>query len=235
MIFEICATNIQSCLVAQKCGAHRIELCSALDSGGLTPSAGLIYAAVHQLKIPVNVLIRPREGNFCYTRNEIQIMLDDIAFCQDSQTAGVVIGALDAHGHLDLHALEALIASAEGMDITCHRAFDYTSDPFAALEALIDLGVNRILTSGQQVSAWEGRFLIQKLVEKADGRIKIMPGAGISPKNIRELAEVTKAEEFHFTGRKKTVQPNPAGDIPGLEWWFWESDEAKIKEIMLNL
>ncbi|MFN4256010.1 MAG: copper homeostasis protein CutC [Saprospiraceae bacterium] len=231
MKIEVCAANIQSALTAQRAGAHRIELCSALDGGGLTPSAGLIYAAVQHLQIPVNVLIRPREGNFTYTRDELQIMLDDIAFCHDAQVAGVVIGALDAQGHFDLHAMEAMVASAEGLDITCHRAFDYVRDPFAALEALIDLGIRRVLTSGQQTTAYEGRFLIQKLVEKADGRIEIMPGAGITPKNIGEIAETTGAREFHMTGRKKTVQPT-AHEIPGLEWCFWESDEEIIREVL---
>lgn len=231
MLIEICATNIQSALVAQRAGAHRIELCSALDGGGLTPSPGLVYAAVHHLQIPVNVLIRPREGNFCYTRDELQIMLDDIGFCQDSGAAGVVIGALDAQGRLDLPAMEAMLTAASDMDVTCHRAFDYTSDPFAALEALVDLGVRRVLTSGQATTAHEGRFLIQKLVERAAGRIEIMPGAGVSPKNIREIADTTGAREFHMTGRKKVVQPT-ANEIPGLEWWYWESSEEVIRRAL---
>lgn len=230
MNIEICAVNIQSALIAQKAGANRIELCSGLDSGGLTPSAGLISSAVHHLRIPVNVLIRPREGNFCYNHDELLIMLDDIAYCQDVQAAGVVIGALTSGGFLDLGAMEAMINAAEGLEVTCHRAFDYTKNPFDALEALIDLGVNRVLTSGQEIGAFEGRFLIQKLVEKADGRINIMPGAGITYKNIVDIAETTGARDFHLTGRKKIVQPNAAGDIPGLEWWYWESSEEVIRK-----
>ncbi|HNL38634.1 MAG TPA: copper homeostasis protein CutC, partial [Saprospiraceae bacterium] len=112
---------------------------------------------------------------------------------------------------------------------TCHRAFDYTRSPFEALETLIALGFVRVLSSGQATTAFEGRFLLKDLVEKAGDRITIMPGAGISPKNIHDIASVTGAREFHLTGRKKTVQPNPGGDIPGLEWWYWESSEAVIR------
>lgn len=229
---EVCATNIQSALAAQRAGAQRIELCCALDGGGLTPSPGLLRAARKQLDIAVNVLIRPREGNFCYDENELNIMLDDIRFCREAGADGVVIGALDATGRLDIPAMQAMLDAARGMDVTCHRAFDYAADPFEALEALIALGVRRVLSSGQAVTAYEGRYLLQKLVEKAAGRIIVMPGAGITAKNIREIRDVTGAKEFHLTGRKKVVQPNPAGDIPGLEWWYWESEEGKIREVL---
>jgi copper homeostasis protein len=222
MNIEICAPNIQSALNAQKAGATRIELCTAIDVGGLTPSAGLISAAVHLLDIPVNVLIRPREGNFCYSEHELMIMLDDIAFCQDNEAGGVVIGALTDKGYL----------ASEGMEITCHRAFDFVKDPFAALEGLIDLGVHRILTSGLQNSAFEGRFMLQKLVEKAAGRITIMAGAGVNYQNIKEIAAVSGINDFHLTAKKKVVQVNPTGDISGLEWAFWEGDLEEIRKIV---
>jgi copper homeostasis protein len=233
--FEICATNIQSAVTAQTAGAHRIELCSALDGGGLTPSPGLILKAKELLTIPIHVLIRPREGNFCFTQTELDIMLDDIHFCREAGVHGVVIGALDKDGRLDVPAMKAMKAAAGPMDVTCHRAFDYAIEPFTTMEALIDLGVDRILSSGQATTAWEGRFLLKELIERAAGRITIMPGAGITFKNIREIAEVTGAREFHFTGRKKVVQPNPGGDIPGLEWWYWESAEGVVKETMAAL
>ena len=232
--FEVCATNIQSALTAQKAGANRIELCTGIDSGGLTPSPGLIATAASELNIPVNVLIRPREGNFCYTRDELVIMVDDIAYCHDLDANGVVIGALTSKGHLDLNAMELMIAAAGDMEVVCHRAFDYTTDPFAALEVLIDMGVKRVLTSGQQTFAYEGRHLIQKLVEKADGRIVIMPGAGITYKNIADLAVETGAKEFHFTGRKKIVQ-HTEHEIAGLEWWYWESNFEVIQKTIETL
>ncbi len=230
MKIEICATNIQSALAAQRGGAHRIELCTALDLGGLTPSPGLIYAAVHQLQIPVNVLIRPREGNFTYTRAELQVMLDDIGFCHDAEAHGVVVGALDAHGHFDLPLLEALAAAAEGLELVCHRAFDFVRDPFAALEALIEMGFRRVLTSGHASSAFEGRELLRKLVERAAGRIEIMPGAGISAGNLHALAEATGAETFHLSGRRRVEQGGNLA-ISGLETGYWESDEASIRAL----
>jgi copper homeostasis protein len=232
MNIEICAPNIQSALNAQKAGATRIELCTAIDVGGLTPSAGLISAAVHLLDIPVNVLIRPREGNFCYSEHELMIMLDDIAFCQDNEAGGVVIGALTDKGYLDLGKMEQMILASEGMEITCHRAFDFVKDPFAALEGLIDLGVHRILTSGLQNNAFEGRFILQKLVEKAAGRITIMAGAGVNYQNIKEIAAVSGINDFHLTAKKKVVQVNSQSDISGLEWAFWEGDLEEIGRIV---
>lgn len=231
-LLEVCATNLQSALAAQRAGAHRIELCCALDGGGLTPSPGLLRAVLKHLTIPVNVLIRPREGNFCYDAGELAIMLDDIRFCRSAGAHGVVIGALALGGRLDTAQMQTMIDAADGLDVTCHRAFDYTTDPFEALETLIALGVRRILSSGQATTAYEGRFLLQQLVERAAGRILVMPGAGLSASNIREVAELTKATEFHLTGRRKIVQPNPGGDIPGLEWWYWESDEGKLREVL---
>jgi copper homeostasis protein len=229
---EICAPNIQSALNAQKSGADRIELCTGIDTGGLTPSPGLISAAIHQLRIPVNVLIRPREGNFCYNEDELMIMLDDIAYCQDVDAGGIVIGALTVNGYLDLGKMEQMIMAAEGLDITCHRAFDFTKDPFAALEGLIDLGVQRILTSGQKSSAFEGRHLIQQLVERAEGRITIMAGAGISHQNIATLAKATGVEDFHLTARKKIIQSNEKANIQGLEWSYWEGNLEEMKKTM---
>jgi len=232
MKFEICAVNIQSCLAAERAGAHRIELCSALDVGGLTPSQGLIRAAIHQLTIPVNVLIRPREGHFCYSENELDIMLDDIHFCREAGANGVVVGALTADNQLDLPKMEAMKMMADHMEVVCHRAFDFTTDPAAALEQLIELGYHRVLSSGQSASAYEGRFLLKKMMEQAAGHISIMPGAGISMENIRAIAETTGAQEFHFTGKKKVAGKV---DIPGLESWYWESDEEVIREMMAAL
>lgn len=232
MTFEICAVNIQSCLAAERAGAHRIELCSALDVGGLTPSQGLIRAAVHQLTIPVNVLIRPREGHFCYSDNELDIMLDDIRFCHEAGVNGVVVGALTAGHQLDLPKMQAMHAMAGDMEIVCHRAFDFTADPAAALEQLIAMGYRRVLSSGQSPSAYEGRFLLKKMVEQAADRISVMPGAGITAENIGEIAKVTGAKEFHFTGKKKV---NGKADIPGLESSYWESDVNMIREIVAQL
>ena len=232
--FEICAVNIQSALAAQEAGAQRIELCSALDVGGITPSAGLIRAAVEQLTIPVNVLIRPREGDFHYSEVEFKVMLDDIRFCREAGVHGVVVGALDASRRLDLPKLQAMQEAAGGLEMVQHRAFDFSADPEQALEQLIALGFNRILSSGQSNSAFEGRFLLQKLIQLADGRISIMPGAGIDAGNILAIAHTSGAYEFHFTGKKK-IDPDPGNAIRGLDSCYWQSDAAVIREIMAAL
>lgn len=226
--FEICAVNIQSARAAQSAGGHRIELCSALDTGGVTPSPGLIRHAVNQLAIPVNVLIRPREGNFCFSDAEMEVMLDDIRFCREAGANGVVVGALDTSGQLDLHALGAFKSAAGDMELVCHRAFDFTPDPFAALEQLIELGFDRVLSSGQADSAYKGRVTLRKLVNAAAGRISIMPGSGIDASNIAEIVRETGASEFHFTGKKRVCPPgNP---IAGLDAAYWVSDPDLIKD-----
>ena len=229
--FEICAVNIQSAFAAESAGAQRIELCSALDVGGLTPSPGLILSAVRDLQISVNVLIRPREGDFCYNDEEFKIMLDDIRFCREAGANGVVVGALNARGQLDLPKLEAMRREAEGIEIAHHRAFDFSADPEAALEQLIELGYSRVLSSGQSNSAFEGRFLLQKLVKQASGRISIMPGAGIDASNIKEIAVTSGANEFHFTGKVK-IDPSNGNAIQGLDAWYWQSDVDKIRTII---
>ncbi len=217
-------------MAAQRAGAHRVELCAALDVGGVTPSLGLVRTAV-QVGIPVYVLIRPREGNFCYTEAELGIMLDDVGACREAGAKGVVIGALHRDGQLHLPQLRALREAAGPLDVTCHRAFDSTPDPFLALEQLADLGIRRVLSSGQAETAYAGRFLLQKLVDYSAGRVVVMPGSGISAANIHEIIEVSGATEVHFTAKKK-VALEMEGGLPGLENWWWESDEERIREVM---
>lgn len=231
MQFEICATNLQSALAAQEAGAHRIELCAALETGGLTPSRGLIQAVVDALEIPVHVLIRPREGDFCYSEPELEIMLHDIRICKEIGTAGVVVGVLLENGELDLPKMQAMKTTAQSMDITCHRAFDFMPDPLEALEQLIDSGFGRVLTSGQAASAMEGRVLLRELVAQAQARIAVMPGGGISPVNIRALSEFTGATHFHFSGKKKQAGTLEK-QLPGLDTWHWESDVSQLRNIM---
>lgn len=229
--FEICVTNLASVMAAERAGAHRVELCATLDVGGVTPSIGLVRAAVKAGAIPVYVLIRPREGDFCYSDMEVGVMIDDIHACREAGAQGVVIGTLYPDGRLHLPQLRALREAAGPLDVTCHRAFDSTPDPFAALEQLAEVGIRRVLSSGQAETAYAGRGLLQKLVEYAAGRVVVMPGAGISAGNIRAIADLTGATEFHFTGKKKKVLEMEGG-LPGLENWYWESDTALIREIM---
>lgn len=237
MLVEICAANLLSAITAERAGAHRLELCSALDLGGLTPSPGFLREARRQVSLPIHVLIRPREGDFHYSDAEVAAMIEDIVFCRETGLEGVVIGALDAGGALDLPVIRALLDAAGPLDTTFHRAYDCSSrDPFELLEQLIDLGFHRLLTSGRAPTAMGGKDLIRKLVERASGRLAIMPGAGISSQNIGELAAATGAREFHLSARKKTPQVTdnlrgPENALPGLEAGWHASDAMEIKQV----
>ena len=197
-VLERCCTSAEQALEARENGAARVELCRDLSIGGVTPEHNLIIAAV-RTGIPVNVLIRPRGGNFVYSAEEIQQMISDIEFCRSAGANGVVIGILHPDGSVNLEAMRLLIAAAQGMSITFHRAFDRCSNPQQALEDIISLGCNRLLTSGLQDTAPQGQTLIAELVKQAAGRIIIMPGSGVIPENINSLAAATGAREFHGT------------------------------------
>lgn len=232
MNYEVCAANLQSALAAQEAGAHRIELCSALDVGGLTPSWGLIRATVRHLTIPVHVLIRPREGDFCYSKMELDLMLDDVRACREMGVAGVVVGALHPSGELDLPTLEALKNASDSLDVSCHRALDFCPDPIDAVHKLVGLGFTRLLSSGQASSAFEGRFCLKKMVAAAHGRMSVMPGGGITAQNIGAIAECTGAQDFHFSGRKKIAAVSQQSPLPGLDMEHWESDVSLIRAVM---
>lgn len=184
MLLEICASNYQSAINAQNAGAHRIELCSELAVGGITPSYGLIKQVMAFVKIPVFVLIRPRSGNFTYSDDEFSIMKRDIQVCKDLGCAGIVSGVLNTDNTIDLKRVKELIELTRPLDFTFHRAFDWTPNPYTALEQLIKLNVNRILTSGQESTAENGIFVLQQLKKLANGRITILPGGGINSENV---------------------------------------------------
>lgn len=204
MIFqlEICAFNIGSCITAQQSGAHRIELCDNPSEGGTTPSYGLIQSAIEKLHIDIYPIIRPRGGDFFYNDDEYSVMKKDIRSCKDLGCNGVVIGMLNIDGCVDKRRLSALVELAYPMGVTFHRAFDRAVNAFQALEDIIDIGCERILTSGQRPTVMEGVQLIKELVERADERIFIMPGSGLRSNNIKELALQTGAVEFHTTAKK---------------------------------
>lgn len=199
---EICANSVASCLEAQKGGAYRVELCAGIPEGGTTPSYGEIAVARELLNIKLNIIIRPRGGDFLYSDVEHKTMLHDIEIAKKLGVDGVVIGCLKADGTIDMERNRELIAAAEGMSVTFHRAFDMCKNPFESLEQIIALGCDRLLTSGQQPTAIEGISLLSQLVEKAGDRIIIMPGSGVNEDNIAILADQTKAKEFHFSARE---------------------------------
>ena len=221
LVLESCCTSLDEALAAQDRGADRIELCSDLSVGGLTPPRSLVSELVARLKIPVNVLVRPlprsvrscglahcpcggdlgfKFRDFVYDDDEIAQMSSDIEFCRDAGAAGVVIGALTAEGAVDIVSMRRLMVSRGLLSVTFHRAFDVClEDASGALEKIICLGCDRLLTSGRAVSAWEGRGLIAELVVRSAGRLIIMPGSGVCPGNLAALSAFTGAAEFHGT------------------------------------
>lgn len=219
--FEICANSAESCVAAQAGGAHRVELCASMPEGGTTPSFGEIKLARKLIDIRLHVIIRPRGGDFLYSPLELDIMEEDICMARQAGADGVVFGCLTPEGDLDMPSMKRLMKVSEGMPVTFHRAFDYVRKPNHVMEQLIDLGVNRILTSGQQPTAIQGAGLLAELVRQAAGRIVIMPGCGVNEWNIAELATCTGASEFHFSARElkesKMQLRNPALSMGGSD------------------
>jgi len=197
MVIEACVNSAISAIEAQKGGAARVELCENLHDGGTTPSAGAILFARKNLLIGLFVMIRPRGGDFLYSDDEFEIMKEDIKVARELGADGVVFGILKPDGTIDLERMKTLVDLSRPMGITCHRAFDMTVDPFQAMEDLITLGIDRILTSGQQKTAPEGTALIAQLIRLSKGRIIIMPGSGVKEDNVAELIRTTGAMEVH--------------------------------------
>ena len=201
-IIEICANSVQSCVEAEAGGAQRVELCAGIPEGGTTPSYGeILMAQKLTFRIDINVIIRPRGGDFLYTPAEVESMLLDIEMAKQLKVHGVVFGCLTKQGDIDVPLMRRLIDAAKPLSVTCHRAFDVCRDPFTALGQLIDMGCDRILTSGQQPDAVRGIPLIKELVERSGDRIIIMPGCGVREDNIAHIEAETGAKEFHTSAR----------------------------------
>ena len=205
VILEVCANSITSALAAQEGGAQRVELCENLYEGGTTPSYGEILLARKHLHIKLYVLIRPRGGDFLYSDMEFDVMLADVRNCIEAGCDGIVIGMLNADGTIDKERCAKLISIAKqwSVGVTFHRAFDMCADMYQALEDVIELGCERILTSGGKSTAMEGVNVITHLVEKAAGRIKIMPGSGVNEHNVADLVHFTKVQEVHSSAKVK--------------------------------
>ncbi len=226
---EICATSLQSAKNAEAGGADRIELCTNLAEGGTTPSYGLIKACKKSLEIPVFVLIRPRGGDFVYHDEELAIMKHDIQVCKDLGVDGVVVGVLNKNKEVDRIACKQLIDLAKPMQVTFHRAFDDCNDQEEALKSIIDLGCERLLTSGGKPTAIEGKAQLKKLVSLAKNKIEIMAGAGVKSANINELIEVTKAIAYHTTARKQPLKAR----FDNSTTLFPNPDETDLEEVKL--
>src|SRR5688572_8266072 len=209
MIFEICVDSVSGVRAARAAGAQRVELCSDLLEGGITPSLGMIRQARAVSGIGLHVMIRPRGGDFLFDPDEFAIMRADVELAKREGADGVVIGLLKPGGAIDAERTGELSALARPIAVTFHRAFDMTPDPFQALETLIGLGIDRVLTSGQEASVLEGLPLIASLVKEAGDRIIVMPGGGITARNIARIVEAAKPREIHVAA----LEPTPSGMI----------------------
>lgn len=239
---EVCVDSVRSAIAAEEGGADRIELCKSLVTGGISPGVTLLKQVKQYTGLPVRVLLRPRFGDFCYDSYELEEMKEDIVRYREAGADGIVTGLLTPEGELDLPAMKDLIVAAEGLDVALHRAFDMCRDPFETLEQAVSLGCKTILTSGQKASAWEGRELLKKLVQQADGRIEILAGAGISPENIEKLALEIRGSAYHMSGktteesRMKFRRNEVSMGLPGLsEYEIQHTDAGKIRQAVLML
>ncbi|NLR80012.1 copper homeostasis protein CutC [Chitinophaga eiseniae] len=239
---EICAASLASCIAAVEGGANRIELCDNLLEGGTTPSYATIALAREKVKIDLYPIIRPRGGDFLYSDLEFEVMKKDIELCKQLGCNGVVIGILLPNGRVDQERCRILTQLAWPMGVTFHRAFDMTDNPFEALEDIISIGCERILTSGARNTAVEGAALLKDLLERANDRIAIMAGSGVRATNIAQLIQTTGITEFHTTAKayeeSKMVYRNPnvsMGGIPGVPEYgisvTQEKEVALIREI----
>ena len=222
LILEVCANGLDSSLNAQRAGVDRIELCDFLEAGGITPHSDVVSVVKERIVIPVYVLIRPRPGNFIYSKEEFRKMQKEIDMCLKLKVEGIVLGILNSEGNVDIDRCAELVNIVKPLPLTFHRAFDKVKNPLVALEEIIELGFGRILTSGQKAYCLEGSEMISQLIAQANGRISIMAGAGITEDNIAEVVKRSNANEFHFSAKVKPPNENYISDLNRIR---------KIKEI----
>ena len=236
MNIEICANSFESAKNAQEAGADRIELCTELSVGGLTPSHGLIEKVCAELSIPVHVLIRPRSGDFCYAEEEIDIMLRDILYCKKIGCSGIVSGVLASDNTINIAAIQNLINASEGMEFTFHRAFDWCINPIEEFDNLHKIGVNRILSSGQESTAIEGIGLLKQLKTISEGNIEIMPGSGINKANALAFKEAGFISiHFSATEKKQVLAASPKVSMHSDSFFEEGIIATSNKEIILNI
>lgn len=236
-LIEGCVDSYASAMTAIRAGADRLELCANLSIGGTTPSTALFRQVRRQCPVRINVLIRPRFGDFLYRPEELAEMEEEIRTFRTLGADGIAVGVLTPEGEVDQPGMARLMASAQGMEVTLHRAFDMTRDPKEALEAAVKLGCRTILTSGQAQSAPEGTAVLKAMLEQAAGRIDVMAGSGVKRGNIRDIYERTGIRVFHTTGRKGPVDSGMryrrAGVSMGLpslsEYELWQTDEEEFR------
>lgn len=236
-ILECCVDSVESAINAANGGASRLELCSNLVIGGTTPDAALVKEIRKYTDIRIHALIRPRFGDFCYTEHEIAIMKAQIRALKEAGVEGVVIGVLDENGNLNKTAMQEFLQESTNLSVTLHRAFDMCRDPYQTMEEAIELGIDTILTSGQKPSAWEGRELLRELIERANGRIDIMAGAGIGASVIEKLISETRGTSYHMSGKITLDSPmryrkeEVSMGLPSLsEYEIWQTSKEAVRE-----
>lgn len=234
---ECCVDSVESAIAAKKGGADRIELCSALVIGGLSPSQALYWKIREQVDLPIRVLLRPRFGDFCYTDFEHEIIKEEIRSFRKLGADGIVIGTMKPDGTLNVEQMKELIEEAQGMSVTLHRAFDMCKNPFMTLEEARKLGINTILTSGQKNTCIDGVELLKELVEKAQGETEILVGGGVDASVLPVLAEKTKAKAYHMSGKismesemRYRKQDVSMGIASVSEYEIWRTSEKRVRE-----
>ena len=242
-IIEICLESVESVIAAEKGGADRVELCSDLFEGGLTPTIGTVKTALKKSNIKINAMIRPRGGDFCYSDEEFEVMKEDIKAFKETGINGIVFGILTPEGDVDVKRSKEIIELARPLAVTFHRAFDMTRDPYKSLEELIELGVDRVLTSGQEATVPEGADLLEELVQIAGDRIIVMPGCGITERNFPKLRDKIKAKEYHIylpyeTISKMKFHPRHiymGGLLRQSEFTITHTSSSRVSDVMGTL
>lgn len=235
-MLEVCVDSVESAIAAFKGGADRIELCSDLPVGGVTPSETLFRMIKKYTDLKIRVLLRPRFGDFCYSIYELEIMREDIQRFSELGADGIVTGVLTPQGSLDKEQMETFIKGAGKVDVALHRAFDVCRNPLETMEDAISLGIKTILTSGQKNSAWDGRMLLKELQEKSNNRIEILAGAGIDADTIAKLYKETGITSYHLSGKIKTESkmefrnPQVSMGLPGFsEYEIWQTSQENVE------
>jgi copper homeostasis protein len=242
MILEICVDSVESAMAAERGGAQRVELCSNLLEGGITPSGGLISLVRQRIGIDLFVMIRPRGGDFAYTSREFEIMREDICQARTLGADGIVLGVLNEHARVDMQRTCELVDWARPLPVTFHRAIDMTADPAAALDDVIRTGAARVLTSGGAPNVMQGLSQLARMIQVADERIAVMPGGGLSLDILPRVAEATGASEFHASLRSASASPVDfhkrgvhMGEIRGREYLRFTVQEEAVRAMALAL
>ncbi|HZF63310.1 MAG TPA: copper homeostasis protein CutC [Chitinophagaceae bacterium] len=233
-ILEVCAFNVQSCIIAERAGAARVELCDNPLEGGTTPSYGTIQRVREKISILLYPIIRPRSGNYFYNEDEYEIIRRDISVSKELGCNGISVGAANIDATINVEWMKRIVEWAHPMGVTCNRVFDGTPDPLQALEDIISCGCERVLTSGQRTAAPDAADLLSQLVRQAADRIIIMPGAGIKSSNIKTLQEACGAKEYHASARKAANNPSTYVNKQISDYGnFYIADEKEVEQMVL--